>query len=68
MRSCCRSCAVLERCLAYVAEQAGAQVDGVRQVADILNRYRGDRSQMLEMLRLYDAKVAGDIEEEHVRF
>jgi flagellar motor switch protein FliG len=52
----------LERCLAYVAEQAGAQVDGVRQVADILNRYRGDRSQMLEMLRLYDAKVAGDIE------
>lgn len=52
----------LNRCLDYVAEQAGTQVDGVRQVADILNRYRGDRSKMLEMLKLYDASIAVEVE------
>jgi flagellar motor switch protein FliG len=49
-------------CLDYVAEQAGTQVDGVRQVADILNRYRGDRVRMLEMLRQYDSAVAIEVE------
>lgn len=52
----------LERCLSYVAEQAGARVDGVRQVADILNRYQGDRAQMLDLLRLHDNSMAVAIE------
>lgn len=52
----------ISQCLDYVAEQAGTQVDGVRQVADILNRYRGDRSRMMEMLRQYDTEVAVAVE------
>ncbi|WP_033138168.1 lateral flagellar motor switch protein FliGL [Aeromonas finlandensis] len=52
----------LERCLAYVADQSGAKVDGVRQVADILNRYQGDKEQMLSLLREHDDEVAQKIE------
>lgn len=52
----------LDRCMSYVAEQAGARVDGVRQVADILNRYQGDRAQMLDLLRLHDNEMAIEIE------
>lgn len=52
----------LERCLSYVAEQSGARVDGVRQVADILNRYQGNRAQMMELLRLHDSDMAVEIE------
>lgn len=52
----------LDRCLSYVAEQAGARIDGVRQVADILNRYQGDRAQMLDLLRLHDKQMAVEIE------
>lgn len=53
----------LDRCLSYVAEQSGARVDGVRQVADILNRYQGDRAQMLDLLRLHDDGMATEIEQ-----
>ncbi|MCF3095909.1 flagellar motor switch protein FliG [Aeromonas australiensis] len=52
----------LERCLAYVAEQSGAKVDGVRQVADILNRYQGDKERMLSLLREHDGEMAIEIE------
>ncbi|WP_421201460.1 lateral flagellar motor switch protein FliGL [Aeromonas enteropelogenes] len=52
----------LDRCLAYVTEQSGAKVDGVRQVADILNRYQGDREQMLLLLREHDGEIALEIE------
>lgn len=52
----------LDRCLAYVAEQSGARVDGVRHAADILNRYAGDRGQMIERLRAHDAGVASQVE------
>ncbi|WP_421194318.1 lateral flagellar motor switch protein FliGL [Aeromonas enteropelogenes] len=52
----------LERCLAYVADQAGAKVNGVRQVADILNRYQGNKEQMLSLLREHDGEMAIEIE------
>jgi flagellar motor switch protein FliG len=52
----------LERCLAYVADQSGAKVNGVRQVADILNRYQGDKEQMLSLLREHDGDMALEIE------
>ncbi|CAJ1787283.1 Flagellar motor switch protein FliG [Aeromonas jandaei] len=52
----------LDRCLAYVADQSGAKVDGVRQVADILNRYQGDKEQMLSLLREHDGDMALEIE------
>ncbi|CAJ1886787.1 lateral flagellar motor switch protein FliGL [Aeromonas jandaei] len=52
----------LDRCLAYVADQSGAKVNGVRQVADILNRYQGDKEQMLLLLREHDGDMALEIE------
>ncbi|MGL5949679.1 MAG: FliG C-terminal domain-containing protein [Aeromonas sp.] len=52
----------LERCLAYVAENTGAKINGVRQVADILNRYKGDKQQMMSMLRAQNGEVANEIE------
>ncbi|CAJ1768683.1 lateral flagellar motor switch protein FliGL [Aeromonas sp. 82P] len=52
----------LDRCLTYVADQSGAKVNGVRQVADILNRYQGDKEQMLSLLREYDGDMALEIE------
>lgn len=52
----------LDRCLAYVADQSGAKVNGLRQVADILNRYQGDKEQMLSLLREHDGDMALEIE------
>ncbi|SIQ58202.1 lateral flagellar motor switch protein FliGL [Aeromonas veronii] len=52
----------LDRCLTYVADQSGAKVNGVRQVADILNRYQGDKEQMLSLLREHDCDMALEIE------
>ncbi|KAE9634655.1 MULTISPECIES: lateral flagellar motor switch protein FliGL [Aeromonas] len=52
----------LDRCLTYVADQSGAKVNGVRQVADILNRYQGDKEQMLSLLREHDGDMALEIE------
>ncbi|MBW3781021.1 flagellar motor switch protein FliG [Aeromonas veronii] len=52
----------LDRCLTYVADQSGAKVNGVRQVADILNRYQGDKEQMLSLLREHDGDMAFEIE------
>ena len=52
----------LDRCLTYVADQSGAKVNGVRQVADILNRYQGDKEQMLSLLREHDSDMAREIE------
>lgn len=54
--------ATLDRCITYVAEQSGSRVNGVRHAADILNRYVGDRSQMIEMLRLHDNGIATEVE------
>lgn len=56
-----RTC--LERCLKHVSEQSSASVDGVRQAADILNRFQGDRSYLIEMLKLHDNQVASAVED-----
>ena len=52
----------LDRCLAYVADQSGTKVNGVRQVADILNRYQGNKEEMLSLLREHDGEMATEIE------
>lgn len=54
--------AALTRCLDFAALNAGARVDGVRQVADIVNRYQGNRGQLMELLKMHNAKTAGEIE------
>jgi flagellar motor switch protein FliG len=52
---------MVERCIAGLGQQ-GASVEGVRQVAEILNRMPGQRQQMVELLRAHDPEVVGEIE------
>lgn len=52
---------LVERCLSGLGQQ-GAAVEGVRQVAEILNRLPDQRQQMVELLRAHDPKVVGEIE------
>jgi flagellar motor switch protein FliG len=52
---------LVERCLAALDTQS-ASVEGVRQVAEILNRLPGNRAGMVELLRAHDPEVVGRIE------
>jgi len=52
---------LVERCLVGLGHQ-GANVEGVRQVAEILNRLPAERQQMVELLRAQDPEVVGEIE------
>lgn len=52
---------LVERCLAGLGQQ-GATVEGVKQVAEILNRMPEQRQQMVELLRAHDPVVVGEIE------
>lgn len=52
---------LVERCLAGLGQQSAA-VEGVRQVAEILNRLPGQRQQMVELLRARDPEVVSEIE------
>lgn len=52
---------VVSRCLDNLGLQS-ASVEGVRQVAEILNRLPGNRQQMVELLRAHDPQVVSEIE------
>jgi flagellar motor switch protein FliG len=52
---------LLKRCLDSLATQS-ANVAGVRQAAEILNRMPGNRQQMVELLRAHDPEVVTEIE------
>ncbi|HEY4367421.1 MAG TPA: flagellar motor switch protein FliG [Steroidobacteraceae bacterium] len=52
---------LVDRCLESLGLQSTA-VEGVRQVAEILNRVPGNRAQMVEVLRSHDAGVVDEIE------
>jgi flagellar motor switch protein FliG len=52
---------LVERCLETLGLQ-GTSVEGVRQVAEILNRLPANRQQMMEQLRARDPKVVSEIE------
>lgn len=54
---------LIERCIAQVSVVQSAPLSGVKQVADIINRFEGDRATLMEMLRLHDEAVASEIEE-----
>lgn len=58
---------LIERSLAVLSTQ-GAQVRGVKQAADIMNRFKGNRDQMFELLRAHDEDLVGKIEEEMYDF
>ncbi len=52
---------LVSRCLDSLGMQS-ASVQGVRQVADILNRLPGNRQQMVELLRAHDPEMVSEIE------
>lgn len=52
---------VVERCLESLGLQS-TSVEGVRQVAEILNRVSGDRSSMMETLRARDTTIMEEVE------
>ncbi|MFT5788216.1 flagellar motor switch protein FliG [Shewanella sp. Choline-02u-19] len=52
---------LVERCMLIAMGKSYTQVSGVRQVADILNRFEGDREQLMEMLKLHDKQLANNV-------
>ncbi|MBM7071624.1 flagellar motor switch protein FliG [Shewanella sp. 202IG2-18] len=52
---------LVERCMLIAMEKSHTKVSGVRQVADILNRYDGDREQLMTMIKLHDTELASDV-------
>ncbi|MBM7059148.1 flagellar motor switch protein FliG [Pseudomonas sp. UL073] len=58
---------LIERSLAVLSTQ-GSQVRGIKQAADIMNRYKGDRNQMFELLRGHSEDLVGKLEEEMYDF
>jgi flagellar motor switch protein FliG len=52
---------LVTRCLSALDTQS-ASVEGVRQVAEILNRLPGNRAGMVELLRAHDPEVVSQIE------
>ncbi|WP_261924998.1 flagellar motor switch protein FliG [Shewanella sp. NFH-SH190041] len=52
---------LVERCMLMAMEKSHTQVAGVRQVADILNRFEGNREQLMQMIRIYDKRLASDV-------
>ncbi|MDF2152626.1 flagellar motor switch protein FliG [Vibrio sp. CAU 1672] len=54
---------LIERCIEQVSATQSAPLSGVKQVADIINRFEGDRAALMEMLKLHDEEVVGEIEQ-----
>ncbi len=52
---------LVERCMLMAMEKSHTQVSGVRQVADILNRFEGDREQLMQLIRMHDRKLASEV-------
>lgn len=58
----------LENCVAFVGEQTGARVDGVMKVAEIMNRYSGNKAEVMELLKAQSAVTAEAIEDKMYDF
>ncbi|MBB4862037.1 flagellar motor switch protein FliG [Pseudomonas nitritireducens] len=58
---------LIDRSLRVLSTQ-GSQVRGVKQAADIMNRFKGDRNQMFELLRAHNDSLVGRIEDEMYDF
>jgi flagellar motor switch protein FliG len=54
---------LIERCIEFMSANHGTAVSGPKQAADILNRFEGDRGQLIELLKLHDESVVSQIEE-----
>lgn len=58
---------LIDRSLAVLTTQ-GSQVRGVKQAADIMNRFKGNRDQIFEMLRARDEQLVTTIEDQMYDF
>lgn len=58
---------LIDRSLTVLSTQ-GSRVRGVKQAADIMNRFKGDRNQMFELLRAHNKDLVGKIEDEMYDF
>ncbi|MEF1327979.1 flagellar motor switch protein FliG [Vibrio sp. M260121] len=54
---------LVERCIEKVSASQSTTLSGVKQAADIINRFEGDRASLMEMLKLHDENVVNEIEE-----
>lgn len=52
----------LENCIEFVGEQVGASLNGVEKVADIVNRYNGNKGEIIAMLKQHDKATAEAVE------
>ena len=58
---------LIDRSLSVLSSQ-GSRVRGVKQAADIMNRFKGDRNQMFELLRSHNETLVDKIEDEMYDF
>ena len=58
---------LIDRSLSVLSTQ-GSRVRGVKQAADIMNRFKGDRNQMFELLRSHSEDLVEKIEDEMYDF
>ena len=54
---------LVERCIDKVSASQSTPLSGVKQAADIINRFEGDRASLMEMLKLHEENVVNEIEE-----
>ncbi|GAA5645280.1 MULTISPECIES: flagellar motor switch protein FliG [Vibrio] len=59
---------LIERCIEKVSANQSAPLSGVKQAADIINRFEGDRAGLMEMLKLHDEDVVSEIEQNMFEF
>jgi len=53
----------IEACIEFVGSQVGAQVNGVDKVAEIMSRYSGNKSQIIEVMKKQNNDVADRVQE-----
>ncbi|MDN3609472.1 flagellar motor switch protein FliG [Vibrio ostreicida] len=53
---------LIERCIEQSSVSQSAPMSGIKQAADIINRFEGDRGSLMEMLKLHDEDVVAQIE------
>ena len=58
---------LIERSVSVLSTQ-GSRVRGVKQAADIMNRFKGNRDQMFELLRAHNGELVEQIEDEMYDF
>ncbi|WP_404338656.1 FliG C-terminal domain-containing protein [Pseudoalteromonas mariniglutinosa] len=53
----------IESCIEFVGRQVGAQVNGVDKVAEIMSRYNGNKSHIIEVMKKHNNDVGDAVQE-----